>query len=64
MAEAQAVAERPQPPLIQGRDVLPYFNNVPGKHIGEVVSAAYEAQADGKFSTPEEAQSWLDRHLR
>jgi tRNA nucleotidyltransferase (CCA-adding enzyme) len=64
MAAAQAVAERPQPPLIQGRDVLPYFENVPGKHIGEVVAAAYEAQADGAFSTPEEAQAWLSAHLK
>jgi tRNA nucleotidyltransferase (CCA-adding enzyme) len=64
MAEAQAVAERPQPPLILGRHVLPYFDYKSGKHIGEVTAAAYEAQADGVFSTQEEALAWLDRHLK
>jgi tRNA nucleotidyltransferase (CCA-adding enzyme) len=64
MAAAQAVAGGPQPPLIQGRHVLPYFDNKPGKHIGEVVAAAYEAQADGAFSIQEEALAWLEHHLK
>ena len=38
-----------------GRHVLPYFENKPGKHIGEVTRAAYEAQSDGAFSSEEEA---------
>jgi tRNA nucleotidyltransferase (CCA-adding enzyme) len=63
MAIAQAVEEKPQPPLIQGRHVLPYFDNQPGKHIGEVVNAALEAQADGEFSTQEEALAWLERFM-
>ena len=61
MAFAQEVQEKPQAPLIQGRHVLPYFDNRPGKHIGEVVNAAIEAQADGEFSTQEEALAWLER---
>jgi tRNA nucleotidyltransferase (CCA-adding enzyme) len=61
MAEAQAVAEKPQAPLILGRHVLPYFGGQPGRHIGEVTAAAYEAQADGAFSTEEEALAWLAR---
>jgi len=63
MAEAQAVEQRPQPPLILGRHVLPYFDNRPGKHIGEVTHAAYEAQADGLFSTEEEARQWLEDYI-
>jgi tRNA nucleotidyltransferase (CCA-adding enzyme) len=63
MAIGQAVEEKPQPPLIQGRHVLPYFDNRPGKHIGEVVDAALEAQADGEFSTAEEALTWLERFM-
>lgn len=35
--------------------VLPHFGNLLGKHIGEVTRAAYEARADGVFSTEEEA---------
>lgn len=64
IAIAQSVEEKPQPPLIQGRHVLPYFDNRPGKHIGEVAAAALEAQADGEFSTQEEALAWLERFMR
>jgi tRNA nucleotidyltransferase (CCA-adding enzyme) len=64
MAIAQAVQHEPQPPFILGRHVLPYFDNRPGKHIGEVTAAALEAQADGAFSTQEEALEWLERYMR
>jgi tRNA nucleotidyltransferase (CCA-adding enzyme) len=59
MAAAQAVETKPQSALILGRHVLPYFDNRPGPHIGEVTRAAYEAQTDGAFSTDEEAMKWL-----
>jgi tRNA nucleotidyltransferase (CCA-adding enzyme) len=62
-ARAQAVAEKPQPPLILGRHVLPYFDGRPGKHIGKATEAAYEAQADGLFSTEEEGLAWLDAYM-
>ncbi|MEQ1946337.1 MAG: HD domain-containing protein [Bryobacteraceae bacterium] len=58
-ARAEAVAKEPMPPLILGRHVLPFFDNRPGRHIGEVTRAAYEAQVDGAFSTEEEALLWL-----
>ncbi len=63
-AQAHAVAEKPQPPLILGRHVLPYFGGRPGRHIGEVTQAAYEAQADGAFSTEAEGLAWLERFLK
>jgi tRNA nucleotidyltransferase (CCA-adding enzyme) len=63
MAAAQAVEERPQPPLILGRHVLPFFQGRAGPHIGEVTTAAYEAQLDGAFSTLEEAQRWLENFM-
>ncbi len=63
MAEAQAVDHGPQAPLILGRHVMPYFDDQPGKHIGEVTAAAYEAQADGAFSNQEEALQWLERYM-
>jgi tRNA nucleotidyltransferase (CCA-adding enzyme) len=59
MAAAQSVETKPPRPLIQGRHVLPYFNNVSGPHIGGVTKAAYESQLDGVFSTEEEALHWL-----
>jgi tRNA nucleotidyltransferase (CCA-adding enzyme) len=64
MAVEQAVEHEPQPPFILGRHVLPYFDNQPGKHIGEVAAAALEAQADGAFSTQEEALAWLERYIK
>lgn len=63
MAEAQAVEQGPQKPFILGRHVMPYFDGAPGKHIGEVTSAAYEAQADGAFSNETEALQWLQRRM-
>ncbi len=63
MAAAQSVGEKPQAPLILGRHVLPYFNDRPGEHIGEVTRTAYEAQSDGEFSTEEEALAWLGRYI-
>ncbi|MCU1336115.1 MAG: cca [Bryobacterales bacterium] len=63
MAQAQAVERGPQAPLILGRHVMPYFDDQPGKHIGEVTAAAYEAQADGAFSNQEEAIEWLERYM-
>ena len=63
MAQAQAVDYGPQAPLILGRHVMPYFDDQPGKHIGEVTAAAYEAQADGAFSNQEEALQWLERYM-
>ncbi len=62
-AREQAVERGPQAPLILGRHVLPYFENRPGKHIGEVTHAAYEAQADGEFSEEAGALEWLAEYL-
>ena len=63
MAAEQAVASKPQSPLILGRHVLPYFDQRPGPHIGEITRAAYEAQTDGVFSTEEEALQWLGQYM-
>ncbi len=64
VAAAQAVGEKPQEPLILGRHVLSYFGDRPGRHIGEVTHAAYEAQMDGAFSNETEARDWLERYMR
>ena len=63
LAEEQAVDHGPQAPLILGRHVMPYFGDQPGKHIGEVTTAAYEAQADGAFSNQQDALEWLDAYM-
>ncbi len=58
-AREQAVEQGPQAPIILGRHVMPYFEGRAGKHIGEVTTAAYEAQADGAFSDEAGALEWL-----
>jgi tRNA nucleotidyltransferase (CCA-adding enzyme) len=63
VAQEQAVEKKPQAPLILGRHVMPYFADRPGPHIGEVTAAAYEAQADGVFSTEEQALEWLAGYM-
>ncbi len=63
MAAEEAVDRGPQPPLILGRHVLPFFHGEPGKHIGEITTAAYEAQLDGTFSSEGEALAWLQRYM-
>ncbi len=62
-AQAQSVHAQPQPPLILGRHVMPYFDDRPGEHIGRITRAAYEAQTDGAFSTNEEAMRWLAAYV-
>lgn len=62
-AREQLVEQGPQAPLVLGRHVMPYFGNVSGKHIGEVTTAAYEAQADGEFSDEPGAQQWLAEYI-
>ncbi len=57
-AEQRVDAAAPQQ-LILGRHVLPYFEGKPGRHIGEVTKAAYEAQLDGAFGNEDEAMRWL-----
>jgi len=64
IAAEQEVNEKPQAPLILGRHVLPHFNHQPGKHIGQITRAAYEAQADGAFSNEAEALRWLDEYFK
>ena len=63
MAQSQSVETKPPRPLIQGRHVLPYFENRPGPHIGEVTKSAYESQLDGVFSTEAEALHWLANRM-
>ncbi len=64
VAASLAVHHNPPAPLILGRNVLPYFGGQPGKQIGEVTRAAYEAQLDGAFSNEAEAIGWLENRFR
>jgi len=48
-AVVQAVEHEPQAPLILGRHVLPYFENRPGKHIGEVTRLRWKPRPMARF---------------
>jgi tRNA nucleotidyltransferase (CCA-adding enzyme) len=63
LAEQESIAGGPPPRLIQGRDVLAYFGGAAGPHIGEAVTAAYQAYLKGVVSTADEARAWLKNYL-
>lgn len=57
-AAALGVAERPEPALVQGRDLIAGLSMEPGPHFGPILSALYEAQIAGHFSTVEEGLAY------
>jgi len=48
-------------PLLQGRHLIER-GLPPGKHFGQLLAAAFEAQLEGKFTDMEGALAWLDKH--
>lgn len=56
-ARELAVAVAPPQPLLTGRALLA-AGYAPGPALGTVLRAAYEAQLDERFATPEEALGW------
>lgn len=52
------VAEHPEPTLIKGRDLIEGLSLEPGPHFGPILSALYEAQLAGRFSTVEEGLAY------
>jgi tRNA nucleotidyltransferase (CCA-adding enzyme) len=63
IAARDGIADQTPPKLVQGRDVLRFYQNRPGPHIGAGVKAAYEAYLKGAFSNAEEGKAWLARAL-
>ncbi len=45
-------------PLINGDDLIK-IGFVPGKHFGDILSLAYQAQLDGEFTTTVEGIAWI-----
>ena len=54
-ARALGVEHRPPPPLLMGRHLLA-LGVAPGPRMGEILSAVYELQLDGRVTTLGEAQ--------
>ncbi len=51
------------PKLISGHDLIDVYGMTPGPHVGELLEAVREAQADGEVATREEALSFVHKRL-
>lgn len=45
-------------PLLRGRDLIA-LGHRPGKHFGEILERAFDAQLEGEIATPEAARDWV-----
>lgn len=61
-AEELAVKDAAPEPILQGRHLIE-AGLKPGKHFGEILEAAYEAQLDGAFTGLDAARAWLREEL-
>lgn len=60
-AEELAVKEEPPEPILLGRHLLEYGLK-PGRDLGRVLEAAYEAQLAGEFGDLKEGLGWLSQN--
>jgi tRNA nucleotidyltransferase/poly(A) polymerase len=62
-AKKNGVADKPEPDILSGEDVLALFpNERPGRWVGANIAAARAAQYAGKFKSHAEALSWLNKN--
>ena len=68
IAEAAGVADRPQPDLLDGADVLSMTDRKPGPWTGTALREARDRQADGLFGdgpdAKDKAREWMRHRLR
>ena len=58
LAEEEACREAPVAPTLQGRDLVK-AGMKPGRWMGKILAAAFEAQQEGVFKTVGEAMAWV-----
>jgi tRNA nucleotidyltransferase/poly(A) polymerase len=60
-ALAEGIATQPEPPMIQGRDVIALVgkSRKPGPWVGELVAEALDRQYRGEFTDVDAAREWL-----
>lgn len=56
------VRQKPPPPLLQGRHLLP-LGVPPGKRLGAILDKAYEAQLEGVFGDLDGALKWAEKEI-
>lgn len=64
IAEKEGIAEKPEPDLIMGKDVLELSNKKPGKWMGELLMKARDEQYRGKITTKQEALDFAKKFLK
>jgi tRNA nucleotidyltransferase (CCA-adding enzyme) len=57
------VRQKPPPPILQGRHLLP-LGVPPGRRLGAILDKAYEAQLEGIFADLEGALQWAEEELK
>jgi len=57
------VRQKPPPPILQGRHLLP-LGVAPGPRLGSILDKAYEAQLEGVFGDLEGALRWAEGEVK
>lgn len=57
-ATTEFICDGPEPPLLQGRDVLPFVSRKPGPWLGELVAESLDRQYRGEFADKDAAVAW------
>jgi tRNA nucleotidyltransferase (CCA-adding enzyme) len=56
------VRQKPPPPILQGRHLLP-LGVLPSRQLGAILDKAYEAQLEGVFADLDGALEWARKEL-
>lgn len=62
-AVAEGIGCGPEPPLIQGRDIVAFAARKPGPWVGELVEEARDLQYRGEFADRDAAMQWVIAQL-
>lgn len=64
LAEKEGIAEKAEPDLIMGKDILEVFDKKPGKWMGELLMKSRDEQYRGKIKTKQEALDFAKNYLK
>lgn len=62
-AIAEGIGDGPEPPLVQGRDIIPLTDRKPGPWVGKLVDEALDRQYRGLFKDKDTALEWVKNSL-
>lgn len=64
LAEKEGIAEKAEPDLIMGKDILELSDKKPGKWMGELLMKSRDEQYRGKITTKQEALDFAKNYLK